>query len=278
MENRLAEPLLPVPFRVKASRQDLADTRTLDLEAPGGGPVPAWQPGQFMMLYVFGVGEVPISIAGDPSDRRTLVHTVRAVGSVSRALCEANPGAAIGVRGPYGTAWPLEACAGQDLLVIAGGIGLAPVRPVLQAVIADRARFGRVWLLAGSRTPDTLLYAGEYDVWRACDVAVHVSVDAAAPGWRGSVGPVTTLIPRIGFDPARTHAFVVGPEIMMKVVVQALADRGVPRRQLFVSMERNMKCAVGFCGHCQLGPAFICKDGAVFPYTRLEPWLGIRSL
>jgi len=273
-----AEPLLPVPFRVTANRQDTPDTRTLELVAPGGAPVPAWRPGQFMMLYAFGLGEIPISISGDPARRETLVHTIRAVGTVSRALCDTPVGGTVGVRGPYGTDWPVDACAGGDLLVVAGGIGLAPVRPVLEVAMAARGRFRNVWVLVGARTPELMLYPGEFAGWRERGLDVRVSVDAAAPGWSGAVGPVTTLFPGLPLEPARTSAFIVGPEIMMNVVVQVLAARGIPRDRLFVSMERNMKCAVGFCGHCQLGPEFICKDGPVFPVPRLEPWLAIRSV
>jgi NAD(P)H-flavin reductase len=239
---------------------------------------PAWRPGQFMMVYVFGQGEIPISISGDPAKRDRIVHTVRAVGAVSRAICKAKEGSAIGLRGPFGSAWPTELTAGYDILVVAGGIGLAPLRPVLHSVIANRGRYGHVFLLGGARTPDIFIYRDEMDRWRRGGIDVRLTVDAAAPGWRASVGPVTTLIPRVEFDPSRTAAFIVGPEIMMRVVVDALAQRAIPHDRLFISMERNMKCAVGFCGHCQLGPTFICKDGPVFPYSRLAPWLAIRNV
>lgn len=270
--------MLTTAFRVRKNRKETADTRTLELGSPGGAEVPSWRPGQFMMLYVFGAGEVPISISGDPARREVLVHTVRAVGAVSRAICGAKPGSAIGVRGSYGSAWPTGSYAEHDIVLVAGGIGLAPLRPVVYAIMANRARYGRVSLLIGARTPNILLYPREFDRWRKHDIDVRVTVDAAVPGWSGSVGPVTTLIPRTEFDASRTAAFIVGPEIMMKFVVHALVDRGIPSERLFVSMERNMKCAIGFCGHCQLGPAFICKDGPVFPYARLEPWLAIRNV
>lgn len=278
MEATFIDPMLTVPFRVRKNRRETGDTRTLELVPMNGSAPPAWRPGQFMMVYVFGEGEIPISISGDPAQGDRIVHTVRAVGAVSRAICEAKGGSAIGVRGPFGSAWPTELMEGNDVLVIAGGIGLAPLRPVLSTLMATRDRYRSVFLLGGARTPDIFLYRREMDRWREGGIDVRLTVDAAAPGWRASVGPVTTLIPRIEFDSSRAVAFIVGPEIMMRVVVEALAERGISYDRLFVSMERNMKCAVGFCGHCQLGPTFICKDGPVFPYSRLAPWLAIRNM
>jgi NAD(P)H-flavin reductase len=278
MEAPLVEPMLTAPFRVRKNRKETEDTRTLELASTSGGDVPAWLPGQFMMLYVFGSGEIPMSISGDPTRRDTITHTVRAVGEVSRAICHTKPGSAIGVRGPFGSAWPIDRYEEHEIVLVAGGIGLAPLRPVLYRIMANRGRYGRVSLLVGARTPDILLYRTELDRWRKRDIDVRVTVDAAGPGWRGSVGPVTILIPRTEFDASRAAAFMVGPEIMMRFVVQAVAQRGIPLDRVFVSMERNMKCAVGFCGHCQLGPAFICKDGPVFSYSQLEPWLSIRNV
>ena len=278
MEAPLIEPMLTTPFRVRKNRRETGDTRTLELVSMNGTTSPAWRPGQFMMVYVFGEGEIPISISGDPAQRDRIVQTVRAVGSVSRAICKAKEGTAIGLRGPFGSAWPTEFAEERDVVLVAGGIGLAPLRPVLHAVMANRRRYRSVFLLAGARTPDIFLYRREVDRWRKGGIDVRLTVDAAAPGWQGSVGPVTTLIPRVPFDRSRAVAFIVGPEIMMRIVVQAFVQRGIPNDRLFVSMERNMKCAVGFCGHCQLGPAFICKDGPVFPYSKLEPWLAIRNL
>jgi NAD(P)H-flavin reductase len=276
------EPMLPVPFRVRTNRRETADTRTLELANIDGSAVPPWRPGQFMMLYAFGVGEIPISISGKPSGRtkpqNTITHTIRAVGNVSQAICRAKPGSSIGVRGPFGTAWPIDEFSGHDILLIAGGIGLAPLRPVIYTLIANRSRYGRVCLLVGARTPDILLYPREMQSWKKRGIDVHVTVDAAAPGWQESVGPVTTLISRIECQEGNATAFIVGPEIMMHFVVQSLIQRGISLDRIFVSMERNMKCALGFCGHCQLGPAFICKNGPVFSYATLEPWLRIRNL
>jgi NAD(P)H-flavin reductase len=278
MEMSLAEPMLTLPLRVRKNRKETHDTRTLELVSDNAGNGPAWRPGQFMMLYAFGSGEIPISISGDPARRDTIIHTVRAVGDVSRAICEAKAGSSIGVRGPFGSAWPTDRYEEHDIVLVAGGIGLAPLRPVLYTIMANRSRYARVSLLIGARSPDLLLYRSEMLQWRKHEIDVRLTVDAATPGWQGAVGAVTTLIPRIEVNAAHSAAFIVGPEIMMRFVVLALAQRGVPLNRLFVSLERNMKCAVGFCGHCQLGPAFICKDGPIFPYSQLERWLAIRNV
>jgi NAD(P)H-flavin reductase len=278
MEAPLIEPMLTVPFRVRTNRRETADTRTLELIDVRKAEVPAWRPGQFMMLYVFGVGEIAISISGDPARTESILHTVRAVGQVSHAICAAKPGSSIGVRGPFGSPWPVTELEGYDLVIVAGGIGLAPLRPLIYTIAANRDRYRNVSLLVGARTPDILLYPQETERWRKRGIDVHIAVDAAAPGWQGSVGPVTVLIPRAQFEASNAAAVVVGPEIMMRFVVQDLLQRGLSMHRVFLSMERNMKCAVGFCGHCQFGPAFICKDGPVFSYARLEPWLRIRNL
>jgi NAD(P)H-flavin reductase len=263
---------------VRTNRKETADTRTLELFSVNGAGIPPWLPGQFMMLYAFGVGEIPVSISGDPGRQATISHTIRAVGNVSQAICKAKPGSSIGVRGPFGSVWPVSEFAGHDILLVAGGIGLAPLRPAIYSLMSHRNRYERIYLLMGARTPDIVLYRREMERWRKGGVDVRLSVDTAAPGWTGSVGPVTTLIPHVEFKASQTAAFIVGPEIMMRFVVQNLVQLGIPLEHLFLSMERNMKCALGFCGHCQLGPEFVCKDGPVFSYSRLEPWLRIRNL
>ena len=271
--------LLPRPFRVTRVRRELADVWTLELEASDGeGPV-RFRPGQFTMVYVFGIGEVPLSISGDPAKPDVLVHTVRAVGTVTRAVCAAKKGDVLGVRGPYGEGWPVEAALGRDVVIMAGGLGLAPLRPLVRAVVARRGAFGRVVLLIGARTPASLLFSRELARWRArFDLDVRATVDAGDPTWNGDVGVITTLLPRATFDPATTTAFVCGPEVMMRFAAADLVHRGVPPELVFLSMERNMKCAVGVCGHCQFGPAFVCKDGPVFSYSRIETSLRIREV
>lgn len=271
----LPEPsvMAPRPFRVERRVRETYDTWTLEL-APLRGDPPEVAPGQFTMLYAFGVGEAPISVSGPP-----LVQTIRAVGPVTRALCAARPGTVIGVRGPYGSSWPVGQARGQDVLIVAGGVGLPPVRPALYHVLGHRAEYGRVTVLYGARTPEDLVFAKELERWRSrLDVDVDVTVDAATGGWRGKVGVVTTLIPRAAIDPDETAAFVVGPEVMMRFTARALIDHGLPPDRIWLSMERSMRCGVGLCGHCQFGPFLVCRDGPVFPYAAIERYLGVREL
>jgi NAD(P)H-flavin reductase len=273
-----ADPMLPRPFRVLESRWDTGDTVTLALEAVDGQGL-VFAPGQFTMLHAFGVGEVPISISGDPGTPGVLVHTIRDVGNVTHALVGAKPGTVVGVRGPYGTGWGAPDGAGGDVVIVAGGIGLAPLRPVLWEVAANRADYRRVLLLYGARSPEDRLFPDDLAQWaRDHDIAVEVTVDYAPAGWSGRVGPVTTLVSRAGFDPTRTLALVCGPEIMMTLSANALMGRGVPAERLRLSMERNMKCGVGLCGHCQLREVFLCVDGPVLPYSRLAPLMDVWEL
>ncbi len=269
----------PVPFTVLRTRNLTSDTFTLELAPPTGHGPFTFAPGQFTMLYVFGVGEVPISICGDPAEPEVLVHTTRAVGNVTRAMRALRPGDTIGVRGPFGTAWPVEQKSGRDLVFIAGGIGLPPLRPAIYEALAHRERYGRVVLLYGARTPEELLYRRELAQWRSkLDVEVHVTVDRATGDWRGNVGVVTPLVRRAPIDPKNTVAMICGPEIMIRFAAQELARRGVAPADTFVSLERNMKCAVGLCGHCQLGPYLVCRDGPVFPYDRVQGLLDVGEV
>ncbi len=269
-----ADPMLPSIARVLARRRDAPGVVTLEVE-PEDGPVP-FEPGQFNMLTVFGVGEIPVSLSGDAAEPERLVHTVRAVGAVSAALAELRPGAALGLRGPFGTGWPLAAAAGCDALIVAGGLGLAPLRPVLYGLAAaGRAR--SLTLLYGARSPSERLYRAELRRW-ARRFAVEVTVDHAEADWRGHVGVVTRLVPPAIRDPARTAAFVCGPEIMMRFAVAALQHAGVPGEAVHVSLERDMKCAVALCGRCQLGPLLVCRDGPVFRYDRVRALLAHKEL
>jgi len=274
----ITQPMLPRPYRVLRQQRELADTFTLELGSADGEPS-RFAAGQFNMLYAFGVGEVPISIAGDPTDGSRLVHTVRTVGAVSHAIAHSKKGSVLGVRGPYGSVWPVEAAEGRDLIVVAGGIGLAPLRPVMLQALAQRERFGRVVLLYGTRSSEDLLYRRELESWSAhLDVEVHVTVDRAGESWRGDVGVVTRLVPKLAIDAERAVAMVCGPEVMMRFTAFELERCGLSAERIFVSIERNMKCGVGLCGHCQWGPTFVCKDGPIFPYSRVQRLLKVWEL
>jgi len=266
----------PAPFRVTSRTRETHDTWTLRLKPLNGGGL-LTRPGQFTMLYAFGIGEVPISCSGD--SHGPLTHTVRAVGPATTAICSADEGTALGVRGPFGNTWPVDAAVGGDVLIVAGGIGLAPLRPVLYEVLRRRDEYGNVVVLYGSRTPRDLLYVSELEEWRArFDLQVDVTVDAAEGDWRGKVGVAAKLIASAHFDPGHTTAFVCGPEIMMHFTARDLLDRGIPAERIAISMERNMRCGVGHCGHCQLGPTLICRDGPVYRYDELELLLAVREL
>lgn len=273
-----ADPMMPRVFRVRRKIRELRDVYTLLLEPPSDGEF-SFAAGQFNMLYVFGVGEVPISMSGDPGQTQTLVHTVRSVGAVTRAISALKSGDALGVRGPFGSHWPLEKAAGRDVVIITGGLGLAPLRPAVHQLLAQRARFGKAALLYGARTPRDILYQRELERWRGrLDFQVEVTVDSAPGSWRGNVGVVTTLVPRASFDPATAIALVCGPEVMMRFSVLELEKCGVSKERIFISMERNMKCAIGFCGHCQFGSAFLCKDGPILACDRVQTWFGKREI
>jgi anaerobic sulfite reductase subunit B len=267
---------VPARYRVAWRRAETADTVTLGLR-PVDRAVPAHRPGQFSMLYAFGAGEVPISISGTAGGP-DLVHTIRSVGAVTRKLCTAEPGQLVGVRGPFGTDWDVDGAAGHDLLMVAGGIGLAPLRPALVTALAARARFRRITLLIGARSPAELVFAGELPGWRERGAGVGVTVDHATAGWKGRVGVVTQFLDRADIDPPATVAMVCGPEVMMRLTARALCERGVGPGRIRVSLERNMRCGTAECGHCQLGPLLLCRDGPVVSYQRAAPLLGIAEL
>lgn len=240
-------------------------------------PACAFLPGQFNMLYLPGFGEAAISISSDSECTDSLSHTVRVVGNVTRALARLDVGDQVGLRGPFGSAWPIDACRGCDLVIACGGVGLAPLRPVIYYVLRHREHFGRVHLLYGARTPNDLLYTSEYDAWRSAGVEVNVTVDLGDEHWGGRIGVVPMLMDRLRLNAAQTRLFTCGPEVMMRYVVFEILARQVRPEHVFMSMERNMNCALGFCGHCQLGPAFVCKDGPVFTYPQLAPYLLVED-
>jgi NAD(P)H-flavin reductase len=269
--------MLPQPFCILKRRSETLDTFTLEIEPEKINQAFGFAPGQFNMLYVFGVGEVPISICADPRSK-SLIHTTRAVGPVTKAMSKLSRGDILGVRGPFGSSWPIEELDGRDVVVVAGGIGLAPLRGALCHLARRQKKLSKLVFLYGTRTPEDILYKRELELWRNRGLQIEVTVDRAPSSWLGHVGVVTSLIQRALFDPGNTIAMICGPEVMMRYTVFELQKRGVPGANIFLSMERNMKCAIGFCGHCQFGPEFICKDGPIFRYDRIANWFGIREL
>ncbi|MFP3986683.1 FAD/NAD(P)-binding protein [Streptomyces sp. E11-3] len=264
----------PVPYRVIDRRRETSDTVTLRLD-PVAEALPGFVPGQFAMVYAFGRGEIPVSVSSIGTTG-VLAHTIRRVGAVSDGLYEARVGDVLGVRGPYGTGWELEKALGQDVLVVAGGIGLAPLRPLITDAIADAQAYGRINVLVGARTPDDLVCRAETRLWPT--TYTEVTVDRPDAHWTGEVGLVTRLLDRARFAPDSTTAFVCGPEPMIRATARDLAHRGVPRERIRVSLERNMRCATGHCGHCQLGPLLLCRDGPVVGWDQAEHLLSVKEL
>lgn len=263
---------------VKAEIDGVATYR-LEVVDPGRRDTFRFRPGQFNMLYLPGVGEAAISISSDPAEHPSLDHTIKVVGNVTAELARQPVGATFGLRGPFGSAWPVEDCQGDDLIVIAGGIGLAPLRPVIYAVLRERSEFGAVTLLHGARNSAGLLYPDEYDEWINGGCDVRVTVDQGTPNWSGHVGLVTALLDDLTIaEPQRTSVFCCGPEVMMWHAARAAERRGIPTSQIWVSLERNMNCAIGLCGHCQFGPSFICKDGPVLRFDHVAPLMPIQQL
>ncbi|MEK2479390.1 FAD/NAD(P)-binding protein [Streptomyces noursei] len=267
--------LVPVPYRVAARTARTPDTADLVLD-PVADALPPFAPGQFAMVYAFGVGDIPLSLSAQDGHR--LTHTIRAVGAVSRALHGLWPGTTVGVRGPFGIGWEPPAVEGTDLLVVAGGLGLAPLRPLVRAVLAARPRYGRVAVLIGTRTPGDLLCTQDIEDWRAAGARVEVTVDRPDNAWQGDVGVVTDLLDRAEFAPRNAAAFLCGPEVMMRATARELVRRGLAPDRIQLSLERTMHCGTGHCGHCQLGPLLLCRDGPVVSWSHAEPLLLVREL
>jgi NAD(P)H-flavin reductase len=277
--DKRSDPMIPYQAVIEKIAPETADVATYTLSFMDDDFRERYRflPGQFNMLYLPGIGEAAISISSDPGDSGTLLHTIREAGNVTRALARHHVGQRIGVRGPYGSAWPVELAADQDLIIVSGGIGLAPLRPVIYHVIGHRQDYGQVTVLCGARSPADLLYSGEYDIWRDHDIEVIVTVDRADRSWDGQVGVVPMMFYNLRPDYRRTIVFTCGPEIMMRFVVYEALARRIAKDRIYVSLERNMKCAVGFCGHCQYGPVFLCKEGPVLSFDRIEPFFGVED-
>lgn len=235
-------------------------------------------PGQFNMVYLYGVGEVPISIASDPQDTNLLGHTIRAVGRVTEGLSRLGAGERLGLRGPYGRGWPLAEAEGKDIVVVTGGLGCAPVVGVINYIIMRRERFGRLTVIQGVKHAEELIWRERYAYWNTLpDTQVLLAADHGGPLWPWHVGLVTEVFDQMEMTPERTVAMMCGPEGMMRAAVRNLTERGLAEDSIYLSMERNMQCAIGQCGHCQFGASFICRQGPVFAYSRIKELLGVRG-
>lgn len=254
-------------------------TLRLRLRDPEQAARYSFVPGQFNMVYLYGVGEVPISIVSDPLDEHGLDHTIRAVGRVTEGLACLQAGAQVGIRGPFGRGWPVDAAQGKDVLIITGGLGCAPVVAMIEYVLRRREQFGRLVIMQGVKHSSDLIYHDKYTRWAAMpDTRVLIAANSADAVWPWHVGRVTDLFEQAQLDPARTVSMMCGPEGMMLAAADALLARGHDAGQIYLSMERNMQCAVGHCGHCQFGSRFICRDGPVFAYSEIADLMRVRGI
>lgn len=270
--------LIPRPVYVQRVWWETHDTASIEFTDRNGGSL-AFEPGQFTMLYVPGVGEAPLSISGDPRQEDRILHTVRAVGAVTNALCALAPGSDIGFRGPYGVGWPMDQVTGRDVVIVAGGIGLAPLRGAVLELFRRREELASLSLIYGARTPEDMLFENDLHMWRSSfNADTIVTVDQPTGTYRGHVGVVTTRFDQLSFDPGNALILTCGPEIMMTVSAREFVNRGVDPGRIYLSMERHMKCGVGLCGRCQYGPAFVCTDGPVETWTTLAARMKVRDL
>lgn len=274
------DPFTPRVFRVTHLKEEIDQVFTFRIapEDPGHPIRAAFRPGQFNMLYLPGAGESAISLSGHPENDQGWDHTIRRVGNVTRGLGQLSVGQTLGLRGPFGQGWPYEECLGRDIVLVAGGIGLPPLRPLIYQLSAVRKQVGKRHLLYGSRTPDSLLYQSEYKSWTADGWTIQKTVDRSSPGWTGNVGVVTLLLERLhSFEARNTVLFCCGPEVMMRFVARTAVQRGIPPSRIWISVERPMQCGFGLCGRCQLGPWLVCRDGPVFRYDRIAPALNVEG-
>lgn len=269
--------LIPIKTAIVDIKNEAQNVRTYYIKLPNGVEIP--KPGQFNMIYIHGVGEVPISVSDIDYEARVVAHTVRFVGSVTKAFSTLEKDSLIGFRGPYGIGWPMDLAIGRNLILIAGGIGLPPLRPVIREVAKNRAMYRKLFILYGARTPDDLIYRYEYRYYESIpDTELYITVDKSNNDWKGRVGVVTDLISLINIDPSETLVFICGPEIMMKFAVKELLKRGFKGNKIFLSLERRMKCGVGLCGHCQMGPYFVCRHGPVFPLWFISRYFWVDQI
>lgn len=274
MTNKVDDILVPQCYRVQSIIQETPDVYSIVLSHSERSQT--FFPGQFNMLHMFGMGEVAIAICGNSKDSQTITHTIRATGPVTSGMEHLKPGDEIGVRGPFGSYWPLNK-KGCDVLLIAGGIGLPAFRSALHFLGEHSEEYQKITLLYGTKTVDEILYKKDMELWKKQGIEIEITVDQENSLWQGHVGVVTTLIAEHLRNPDNTLVMICGPEIMMKMALKELDAAKVDQNNIFVSMERNMQCATGFCGHCLFGPFFMCKDGPVLPYAKVKKYLEIKE-
>ncbi|HTN42661.1 MAG TPA: FAD/NAD(P)-binding protein [Nitrospiria bacterium] len=276
-----SNPWIPYPAEVIGKRREALRVHTVRLKIRDEAIRRAYRfrPGQFNMLYVFGVGEVPISIVSDPDQPGVLDHTIRDVGKVTDALVGLKEGDTVGIRGPYGSWWPLEEARDMDVVIVTGGLGCAPVVSVINYVAHRRDRYGGLKIFHGVKTPKDLLYRARFRAWRKLpDTEVYLTADHPDREWKYKVGIVTNLFRQVRIDAGKSLVMMCGPERMMQSAARDLLAQGLPAERIYLSLERNMKCAIGFCGRCQFGPSFICKDGPVYRYDRIRTWFEMDEI
>jgi NAD(P)H-flavin reductase len=267
---KLSSPYVPGKATIKKITQ-LTETEKLFLLSLDSGQSLGHAPGQFVEVSLFGIGEGPISISSPPAKDNTFELGVRAAGNLTRALHGLKAGDAIGVRGPFGHGFPVETLMGKDLLFVAGGIGLVPLRSLIKYSLEHRDAFGRIIILFGSRSPKERLFTDELAAWsKQKDVEFLETVDRSEEGWTGNVGVITTLFKKITIDPRKTAVMIVGPPVMYKYALLEVKEKEVPRQNIFLSLERRMKCGLGKCGHCQINNYYVCQEGPVFAYPQIE--------
>lgn len=279
--SQLQTQTLPQIAEVVSRQQETATIFTLRLKFTDPAVADAYDfaPGQFNMLYLFGVGEVPISIVSDPENRHEFAHTIRVVGRVTAGIAKLQPGDQLGIRGPFGRGWPMEQARGKDILVVTGGLGCAPTVSVIHYVLWRREQFGRLNIIQGLKHADDMIWREQYDYWRTLsDVSVRLAADVGSSGWPWHVGRVTELFDDHELGDGNAVAMMCGPEGMMTASARALLDKGYRDEAIYLSLERNMQCGNGRCGHCQLGSKFVCTDGPVFRYTDVRHLLEVRGL
>jgi NAD(P)H-flavin reductase len=276
-----ARVLAPEPARIieKRTYGERLHGYRLRLLDPTARPRYDFAPGQFNMVYAPGVGEVAISISSDPNEE-LLEHTIRIVGRTTEVIDRFSVGDVVGLRGPYGTGWPLQEARFKDVLVVTGGLGCAPVSGAIEYMIRRRASYGRITILHGVKRPADLAHRERFEAWRRQpDVRVMLTSDQPDRHWRDRTGVVTELFDEVtDLDPSRTVLFMCGPDVMMRHALRFAHARGIPDHRIYVSLERNMKCAVGLCGRCQMGPFFLCKDGPVLEYARIARFFRVPGL